>query len=471
MRGMWISKSIVSKLFLSIILVFTLVLLPLYFSITKLVTSFYDDQVTNDLLHFAKNYVQIIEQTNSIDGVRSFVQLADFIGHGVIIVDETGTVIFNRNLPIYSEGSKLSTDELKQYTDGFAYSRKVRTTIKQISYVYVGVPIQLQSKFIGSILVFQPSDKMDQIIIQVQKNVGLASIGALFLAIGLSIALSAQISRPLLWMERIARKMTSGDYSEKMKVRGNDEISKLSHAINELTESLHYHRSSRQQFLSEVSHELRTPLTYIQGYTDVLQKKLFNNEAEQENYLTIIGEETERLKGIVDDLFTLAQLDQGKLILNMEEISLTELMESAIRKISVKAEQKQMILHVNLEDGIFITGDGNRLMQVMLIVLENAIRYTTQGGEIDVNLHKEPHSTVIHVHDTGIGIPLEELPYIWERFYRTEKSRSRDYGGTGLGLSIAKEIIHYHHGTIQANSGSEMGTVFTIRLPYKEEVI
>lgn len=470
MRGIWIFKSVVFKWFISIIVVFAFVLFPLYVSITKLVTSFYDDKATNDLLHFAKNYAQIIEESNSVNGVRSIVQLADFIGHGVIIVDEAGSVIFNNNLPIYSEGTKLSIEEMKEYLNGYAYSRKVRTTINQISYVYVGVPIHIQSKFSGSILVFQTTDKIDQIIIQVKRNIALASIGALFLAIGLSIALSARISQPLLSMERIARKMASGDYSEKMKVRGNDEIYKLSDAINKLAENLHYHRSSRQQFLSEVSHELRTPLTYIQGYTDVLQKRLYKGEAEQESYLTIIREETERLKSIVDDLLTLAQLDQGKLVLTMEEISLNELLESAIRKISVKAGQKLIKINIDLEDGVFISGDGNRLMQVMLIVLENSIRYTSEGGNLDISLQKEPHFAVIQVHDTGMGISPEELPFIWEAFYRTEKSRSRDYGGSGLGLSIAKQIIFHHHGTIQAKNGNEMGTIFTIQLPYMEGI-
>ncbi|MOA15029.1 Alkaline phosphatase synthesis sensor protein PhoR [compost metagenome] len=205
----------------------------------------------------------------------------------------------------------------------------------------------------------------------------------------------------------------------------------------------------------------------MKGYTKVVKDGLYETEGERDLYLDIIHEEAHRLEHLVEDLFELAKMEEGKITLTLDWIDLKHMAEQAVRRVELKAKEKGLQLKIMYHgDSYRVRGDEKRMEQIMMNLLENAIRYTDEGEiTVHVNEDVDGDSAVFIVEDTGIGIPEEELPYVFERFYRVEKSRSRQYGGTGLGLSIVKKLVELHGGKIRITSQPGVGTRCEVRLP------
>ena len=246
----------------------------------------------------------------------------------------------------------------------------------------------------------------------------------------------------------------------------NDEIGNLIEAFNQTLERLENLFTSQQRFLADVSHELRTPLTVIKGNADLMRHmKQFDEES-----LFSIDQEAGRLTRLVGGLLLLTQADSGKLTLNKQPVELDTLLLEVFQEMHILAGNK-----VNLKiagiDQIQFNGDRDRLKQVLLNLVGNAIQYTPQGGDVRMGLARVGDQARIIVRDTGPGIPSEDLPYIFDRFYRAEKSRTRSSSpGFGLGLSIAKWIVENHGGTINVESKEGQGTTFAIWLPLEKSV-
>jgi len=241
----------------------------------------------------------------------------------------------------------------------------------------------------------------------------------------------------------------------------NDEIGNLVSSFNQTLERLEALFTSQQRLLADVSHELRTPLTVIKGNADLMRRmKSFDEES-----LMSIDQEAGRLTRLVGGLLLLAQAESGKLALNMKRVELDLLVTEVFQEMSILAGSK---VHVRLNeiDQVYVNGDRDRLKQVFINLVANAIQYTPQGGEVFLSLEKIGEQARIICRDTGPGIPAEDLPHIFERFYRAEKSRTRrETTGFGLGLSIANWIVERHGGRIEVNSQEGKGTTFAIWLP------
>jgi two-component system, OmpR family, sensor kinase len=241
----------------------------------------------------------------------------------------------------------------------------------------------------------------------------------------------------------------------------NDEIGNLVGSFNQTLERLEALFTSQQRLLADVSHELRTPLTVIKGNADLMRRmKRLDEES-----LTSIDQEAGRLTRLVGGLLLLAQAESGKLALNMKRVELDLLVTEVFQEMSILAGSR---VHVRLNeiDQAYVNGDRDRLKQVFINLVANAIQYTPQGGEVFLSLEKIGEQARIICRDTGPGIPAEDLPHIFERFYRAEKSRTRrETTGFGLGLSIANWIVERHGGRIEVNSQEGKGTTFAIWLP------
>ncbi|WP_018131954.1 ATP-binding protein [Effusibacillus pohliae] len=223
----------------------------------------------------------------------------------------------------------------------------------------------------------------------------------------------------------------------------------------------------RKDFVASVSHELRTPLAMIQGYGEALLDE-FGDDPEQRRELThIILDETHRMKRLVNDLLDLAQLEAGQFELHTSEIDLASVVRSVGRKFQTLAHERGLDFRVDFDEheSYPIVGDSDRLEQVLTNLIDNAMRHTLSGGAVTVAMQKEEHYVRVSVSDTGEGIPEEDLPFIFERFYKVDKARTRSKGGTGLGLSIAKNIVQKHRGEIVVSSALGKGTTFTVILP------
>ena len=243
--------------------------------------------------------------------------------------------------------------------------------------------------------------------------------------------------------------------------RAEDEISDMVESFNQTLERLEQLFTSQERFLADVSHELRTPLTVIKGNVDLMRRmKQIDDES-----LTSIDQEAGRLTRLVGGLLLLAQAESGKLSLSMRPVQLDALLVEVFQEMRVLAGSK---VHVHLKeiDQLQVNGDRDRLKQVLLNLVSNAIQYTPQGGDVFVSLAQAGDQARLTVRDTGPGIPAEDLPHIFERFYRAEKSRTRSRtSGFGLGLSIAHWIVEHHGGRIEVESKDGRGTMFVIWLP------
>lgn len=226
----------------------------------------------------------------------------------------------------------------------------------------------------------------------------------------------------------------------------------------------------RKEFVANVSHELRTPLTSIKSYAETLLDGALDDREAAERFLCVINSEADRMTRLVRDLLQLSRLDNQQMNWNMEEISFKNLVKNVVERMEMEAGNKkqQLECHV-IGDLPDIEADYGRLEQVVINLLSNAIKYTPEGGRISVFVGKSSNEVYMKMTDTGIGIPENDLPRIFERFYRVDKARSREMGGTGLGLAIAKEIVEAHSGNISITSEKEKGTEVIVRLPVKQQ--
>ncbi len=245
-----------------------------------------------------------------------------------------------------------------------------------------------------------------------------------------------------------------------------DENSGIMAVLHDITEQKKLD-SSRREFVANVSHELRTPLTNVKGYTETLLDAGDELDGEtRRNFLQVIYNESDRMTHIVKDLLTLSQLDYGKMDMEMSPIPVKLIVQNIASAMLIEARAQGLTLETKLEEPLpLILADRNRMEQVIANIVSNAIKYNRPGGSVTLCAFSQEDKVVIKVQDTGIGIPQEDIPRLFERFYRVDKARSRERGGTGLGLAIAKEIVEQHQGTIGVESQLDAGSTITITLP------
>ncbi len=221
----------------------------------------------------------------------------------------------------------------------------------------------------------------------------------------------------------------------------------------------------RKDFVANVSHELKTPITSIKGFAETLLDGALNDRETLENFLTIINDESIRLQGLIEDLLTLSRLEKDEFMLVRTTLNMSKLVDEVLPIINQSAKQKGITLSSEVEDNITIQADKERVKQVMINLLTNALSYTSKEGEVRLKVTDTEDVVHIQVSDTGIGISQEAIPRVFERFYRVDKARSRNTGGTGLGLAIVKHIVEVHEGTITVDSEPNNGSTFHVYLP------
>lgn len=274
---------------------------------------------------------------------------------------------------------------------------------------------------------------------------------------------------PLEAVTQTALQITrADDLSRRISYQGppDDEVGQLIHAFNQTLHRLENLFNTQRRFLADVGHELRTPLTVIKGNVDLMRRM----DVRDDESLLGIEAEVDRLTRMVGDLLLLAQAESGKLPLDIHVVELDTLVLEALNQMAILAKDK-LQLRLGDIDQVLVCGDRDRLKQVLVNLIVNAINYTPSGGEVTISLGKVDHQSQLIVHDTGPGIPAEDLPHVFERFYRGEKSRtrSREGKGFGLGLSIAYWIVRNHGGRIEVDSKEGQGTTFCVWLPLAED--
>jgi signal transduction histidine kinase len=299
----------------------------------------------------------------------------------------------------------------------------------------------------------------------------------LFFAGGIAVALGSFFAHALTGriarLEDAARKIQSGELSERVNVGGTDEIAALGNAFNQMADRLQSAQQKqkeldamRRDLVAWAGHDLRTPLTSIQVLVEALSDGVVEDPESTRKYLLQAKKQVDILSLLVNDLFQVSQLDAGGLPLKFETASLTDLISDTLESFSAQAEQRQVHLSGFAAPEVDpLSFDVQHMGRVLNNLVSNALRYTSPGGSVFIQAERLPGMVVVTIRDTGEGIPSEDLPHVFERFYRGEKSRSRASGGAGLGLAIAKGIVEAHGGTISVKSIPEAGTDFTFTLP------
>jgi len=315
----------------------------------------------------------------------------------------------------------------------------------------------------GSVYMFRDTENVKAFVSQLNRHFMLASIWILSFMFITIFLLTKVLTRPLIIMKEATRKLSKGDFSVSVPVQSHDELGELAQSIQTLANDLNYMKQERNDFLASISHELRTPLTYIKGYADIARRTNIRPQ-ERTHYLQIIGEESERVNRLLEELFSLARIDQNEFLITKERVQLFPFLHSIYERILPAFLTKNIELQLDSDQDIFVDIDPSRFGQVLSNILDNALKYSNEGTTTTIRASKRDRNVVISIQDQGIGIPEEDIPYVFERLYRVEKSRARITGGFGLGLAIAKQLVEIHGGSLSVKSNPGAGTVFTIVL-------
>jgi signal transduction histidine kinase len=310
-----------------------------------------------------------------------------------------------------------------------------------------------------------PTDVHQMFVRSVHRYLIWTSAGALLLGALLSLRLTQMALRPLYQMIKTTSLIAMGDYSSRVQSDSHDEIGELADAFNRMAASLERVERLRRDMVSNVAHELRTPLTNIRGYLEALQDGVAPPTPET---FQLLQEETLRLISLVENLMQLARADAAKISLRLEQVDIAELTSRALKKFDLEFRQKNIEVLAQLaESGSRVPADREKLSQVIENLLNNALQYTPEGGCVSVRTGDSGRSSEFQIRNSGPGIEAQDLPFIFERFYRGEKSRSRDFGGAGIGLAIVKEILEAHGGRMEVESAPGK-TLFRFSLPHGE---
>jgi heavy metal sensor kinase len=296
------------------------------------------------------------------------------------------------------------------------------------------------------------------IVIAMVAIIILAGIGGLFLA--------ERALKPVQQITKTAQNIEGSDLSQRINVKTDDELGMLASTLNEMIGRLEESFNRQRQFTADASHELRTPLAIMQAEATLALSK----ERVPDDYrksLETISQESDYMSSVIGKLLFLARSDAGKEQLTFEDVELKGLITGLASNIEALAQDKGIKFAVDAHEELMVSGDKVKLRQLFINILENAVRYTPTAGHISVSLVKQESNAVVSISDTGIGIPPEHLPHIFERFYRVDKARARADGGVGLGLAIAKIITESHKGKIEVESELGKGTTFRISIPVK----
>jgi signal transduction histidine kinase len=296
---------------------------------------------------------------------------------------------------------------------------------------------------------------------QVAGRLGLAGLISLVASVGVAMVLARSISQPLAAITRASEAMARGDYNQRIQARGHDEVARLASAFNEMAEQVAKSNSTLRAFLADVSHELRTPLTTIGGFSEAILDGTARDPETVQEAARIIKEDTTRMQRMVEDLLDLSKIESGQVEMETQVVSLDELVDSAVKRARMRLDGRELAIVPNGAAAHYISADARRIDQVLDNILNNAINYTPEGGQITVTKLERNGEALVRVHNTGSFVRPEERDRIFQRFFRG----STDGVGTGLGLAISSEITRSHAGHIDLETSESDGTAFTIALP------
>jgi len=352
---------------------------------------------------------------------------------------------------------------LEQAVAGRSLFASSRTVNGQKIRLYAA-PLKEDSVMHGIVVVGRTTAQIEEVLGRLRDILILTVLVAVVLAGGGGLFLASRAFKPVERITRTAQEIGESDLSRRINVYSEDELGRLATALNQMIARLEMAFTRQRQFTADASHELRTPLAVIQAESTLSLRKE-RKEIDYRRSLELISREVTHMSALVDELLFLARSDSGKEQLNLEAVNLKELLTELASGTEVLCQEKGFQFKLGLLENLVVKGDKVKLKQLFFNLLDNAIRYTRSGGIVSVSLVRKGENAVVAIRDSGIGIPKEHIPHIFERFYRVDKARSRAEGGVGLGLSICQHVAEVHGGSIKVESQVGQGSTFSVFLP------
>jgi len=433
---------------------------------SKMLENTYYNQRAAEMVRQGELLAQMVEDDEGESGLNQKLEMITEITQLAVLIANQEGVVWKSSKLFSGRRSvaRIDQEELQQLRQGkpvirHGYSRRLDTVV-----LSVVVPFQKENQIAGAVILQAPLSGLQDFITKVRVLLVTETMGTLLLVTMVAFFLARGLVRPILEMVSATQEVAKGNYSFKVPFARQDELGVLGSAFNHMSSEVERSVKVQKDFVTNVSHELRTPLSIIKGYAESLQDNMVDNEADRQKHLQIIIDEADRLGRLSSDLLDMAQLEAGNLHLNKQELNLKTFVEEVFSKLIWEASEKQIALQNAVLPQTQVQADYDRLFQVLVNLVGNAIRFTPQGGIITVAASESAIGVIIRVVDTGKGILVDDLPYIWERFYTADPSRQRS-GGRGLGLAITKSIVEAHGGTISVDSTVGQRAIFSIWLP------
>ncbi len=467
------------SLFIRMLIVYLLVIVIAFALVGGI---FFNNLKSNYLDSQMDNMIENAQEINAwaTDNYYGSIKGIEFAGKLVEKAQKEGTVIWlisNTGIVYMTadpEGKSNIENEFtsKSILDFYETARKggcakkvsnVDNTFKG-AVMSIATPLKVDDTIVGAIVVHKEVGDFNVGINSIFMQVfGPLLISIVFASI-LVFILSRHIVRPIRAVSDAAAELARGNLDWRVKPMTKDEIGELAYSFNRMAEELKLQDSLRNTFIANVSHELRTPLASVQGFIQGMLDRAIE-EPDRDKYLEIVLGETKRMNTLISDLLSLAKIESGQFPIEFSEVDINELIRRCIIVFEQRIEEKKLIVNVQLgDDKLMVWADEDRISQVITNLIDNAVKFSYDGGELKIWTYCEENKVFVNISDTGEGIPLEDQPNIFERFYKVDKSHSRTKPGVGIGLSIVKRIIAQHGEKITLQSEEGKGTTFTFTL-------
>lgn len=380
----------------------------------------------------------------------------------VMVTDPMGKILYDSQNPTQSQDGYALIQEVYWALTGHDVMNTYFTTGKILS--SAAAPIVYGDNTIGAIYLHEEDRIQGSLLTSLQENIYFISWVAVAFAALLYVIFSIFFTNRIRAMLAAIRIVGAGDYGHRLHPRGKDEMSYLAMEINILTDRLQTTEEVRRRFVSDASHELRTPLASIRLLADsILHNEAIDPQMTRE-FVSDICAESERLSRITERLLSLSKLDSLPAPV-AEPVAIHRIIERILQNLELVAEEANISLRYQPEESHYILCTGDKLHQICYNIIENAVKYTPSGGFVQIDTNIEGNEVQIEIMDNGLGIPPEDLPKIFNRFYRVDDARSREAGGTGLGLAIVRDTVRAYGGWVEARNNAPSGTIFTVGLP------
>lgn len=333
-----------------------------------------------------------------------------------------------------------------------------------VDWLTVEKRFKYKGEVLGAVFLHTQIPEVNRLRTSVFRMFQFAVLVSVMISIILAYLFSLRISKPLKEINKTARVIANGEFDKRLDIQSDDEIGELANSFNHMIAALQNLEEMRRGFIANVSHELRTPMTSIKGFIEGILDGTIPEESHK-YYLTIVRDETTRLSRLVNDLLDLAKMEAGEMNFQSKDFNINELIRRSIIKLEHYITSKDLQVEADFEEEeLYANADSDAIERVLINLLHNAIKFTPEKGKIKLTTSKHKDKINVSIEDNGLGIEKDEIDLIWDRFHKSDKSRSKDKSGTGLGLAIVKNIISEHNQEIWVESELGRGAKFTFTL-------